>query len=217
MVRAYARLRIQGSLPQGEVWSINPSFIGNFDTSPPSTAALEDWAQNAADFLQTSTPTNLLGVLSSAATIDSVRAEAYGTDGRLENYAEAPLTASRAGTGTLNCPVITSLVCSLYTGIPGRSFRGRFYWPGLGLGLDADTGRIPITAAATLAGDFNTMLVGLQASAPSTPALVLGVYSKTRGSGTAVTQLRVGDIPDSWRGRRDAVQEAYALSAYTGV
>lgn len=214
MVRAYTRLRIGGSMPSGEVWSINPAFIGNFDETPPGHDGLQAWADDAMAFIKIGMPTSLRYALSSAASIDTVRAEYYDTTGRLADYAVSQDAAPLPGLDPLKLPVTTAIVCSLYTGIPGRSYRGRIYWPLLGFTLSPTTGRLDGGDQADLLAAFGGLLAGLEAAAPASPSLVLGVYSTTRGSGTAVSQLRVGDIPDSQRGRKSALVEAYSIAAF---
>lgn len=214
MAVPYTRVRIQGSLPGGEVWSVNPAFIGNFDTSPATHAQMQAWADAIATILQPGPPEPLAGWLSNRGSIDGVRAESYGPDGRLSDYAEAALSPAYTGSQSVSCPMTTAVVLSLYTGIPGRSYRGRLYWPAPGLELDTADGRIPaanVTGAALAAVD---MLSDIQDAAPATWNCVLGVWSKTRQSGTAVTSIRVGNVPDSQRGRKDALVEAYGSAPY---
>lgn len=215
-VRAYMRIRISGSLPAGEVWSVNPAFIGNFDETPPSHAFLETWAQAIGEYFEDLSTNLLLNLISSTGAITGVRAEYYDTTGRLADVAEYVLLTPKPGVGGALLPITSAVVCSLYTGIPGRSYRGRIYWPALGLSLDPDTARIRTSDITSLLTAFNDMLSTLQGVAPSSPAVVLGVYSKTMGTGTAISQLRVGNLPDQWRGRRDALTEAYGVVAFQG-
>jgi len=210
----YTRVRIQGSLPGGEVWSVNPAFIGNFDTSPATHAQMQTWATAIASSLESGPPEPLGGWLSNRGSIDGVRTEAYGEDGRLSDYAEAALTPQYTGSQSVACPMTTAVVLSLYSSIPGRSYRGRLYWPAPGLQLDTADGRIPaaqVTGAALAAVD---MLSAIQDAAPATWDCVLGVWSKVRQAGVAVTSIRVGNVPDSQRGRKDALIEAYGSAPY---
>lgn len=216
MAVPYVRLSIQGTLPGGEVWSVNPSFIGNFEVTPPSHVQLQTWATDSADFLMNLDVGNaLLALLSTAATIDTVRASAYGANGRLVDYAEAALEDSQTGTTPLTQTPTAACCISLYTEIPGRQYRGRLFWPALGVQLDGDTGRIPNTVVTAVATGAEAMLAGIEAASPGPWDAVLAVYSSTRGAGTAITQIRVGNVLDSQRGRKDALVEAYATVPYT--
>lgn len=215
MANVYLRAAIQGSSPGGEVWSVNPAFIGNFETNPPTQDWLESWATAIAALLPTGLGSYAAGALSSRFTIDRVRTELYGANGRLAAYSEAAPPTSAGGSGSLVHPVSTAVAVSLYTNIPGRRYRGRIYWPAAGLSLDSSTGRIAPSNTLGLAQDVAALLQDIEQAAPTGWEPVLGVYSRVLGAGVAVTQLRVGDVPDTQRRRRDALKETYATVPFS--
>lgn len=210
----YYRVAIQGNLPGGEVWSVNPAFIANF-SDPGSDAQMTTWAKAiAAAFADSPSllPQQLAQLLSGVANISNVRVSHY--DGaKVQFYADAPLSTPKAGTGTLSAPTTSAMVISLQTGAVGRSGRGRVFWPALNPPLDSSTGRFTRGALPQTLLDFQTMIVGIENAAPAGVNPVLALYSSVKGSAIAVEQLRIGDVVDSQRRRKDALKESYATLA----
>lgn len=214
MAEAYARLSIQGSLPGGEVWSVNPAFR----ESPGG--ALDDlyaqWATAvAAAFADSPSllPQQLSQLLTSSATIDNIRVSRYGTTGDLLWYHDAPLANKKAGTGTLSGPTTQALVFSLSAGLFARTGRGRLFWPALTYPVDTSSGRVTKGTLPQMLSDFRTMIVGIENAAPSGISPTLAVYSAKLGVAQPVNSLRVGDVMDSQRRRKDALKESYAQLA----
>jgi hypothetical protein len=208
-------ISIRGSLPQGEVWSVNPAFIGNFTTAVPSHAALQSVVTRLAGGAASIVTGALRDGLSSQGTVDSFRVSYYGTDGKLADYAEGVLASPLAGQNALQLPLTAAVALSLYSEIPGRRYRGRLFWPALGLSLDSTTGRIPQSLTTALATAARTMLVSLESALDPGWDAVPAIWSKTNGSGVEVSQVRVGDVPDSMRTRKDALTENYSSVAMT--
>lgn len=213
MAVPYTRISLQGTLPGGEVWSVNPAFIGNFDTTPPTTAELQTWANTIASSMSDIVSGPLRTALSARAPITNVRATLYGEDGRIRLYQDAPVTGF-AGINQMALPPTTAVALSLYSALSGRSNRGRLFWPALGLGVDEQTGRLPLATCQGLANAAVEMLSDIQDAAPATWETVLGVWSPTLERGIAVTQVKVGDVLDSQRRRKDALDEARAIAAF---
>lgn len=214
MADPYTRISLQGTLPSGEVWSINPAFIGNFDTSPPTTDDLQEWAEDVAALSVAATYIgNLKNLLSENTALTNVRAALYDDEGHLAAYADAPV-AGFTGTGEQTAPSTTAVALSLYSAVAGRSTRGRLFVPALAIPLDGDTGRIPIASCSLFAGEMASWMTAIQDSSPASWEAVLGVWSKKLGTGIQVTSIRCGDVPDSMRRRKDALDEARAIWAY---
>lgn len=209
----YTRLSIQGTLPGGEVWSVNPAFIGNFDTTPPTTATLQGWANDVAAGITDIVSGPLRTALSVRAPITNVRATLYGSDGRVALYQDAPVN-NVGGINQMQLPPTTAVALSLYSAISGRSNRGRIFWPALGLGVDETSGRLPLATCQGLANAASAMLADIQDAAPADWQCVLGVWSPTLLRGIAVTQIKVGDVLDSQRRRKDALEEARAIAPF---
>lgn len=201
-------VRINGSLPGGEVWSVNPRFIGNFGDEVTAYADLLAWAQIIAQFTGTTAlGTNLRSLQSTVAPITSVRTEYRDETGVLREVAEVVRDVPYAGTGSPNKVYQTAVVCSLRTGRPGRSYRGRIFWPCLSINLDGQTLRIAPTQAQAIANEMAAFLTGVGEAAPTESGVFPAVVSQTLGTAAAVTSVQVGNVVDIQRRRRDALQE----------
>lgn len=214
MAIEYMRVSLQGSLPGGEVWSVNPCFQGDFTDAGPTHASLQAWATAIAVGLGSIVPSDLKAILSTAASITGVRVNYYGADGKLADYATAQPTTPLSGTGTLSQPPTTAVALSLYTANQTRQGRGRIFWPALALNLNSSTGRLQAATTSGLAVAAASMLEQLVSNAPSALNADLIVHSITGGGSFPVTSIRVGDVPDSQRGRKSALLEAYAITAF---
>lgn len=218
----YVRLSIKGRLGSQEVWSVNPVI-------DPAGEVGFDFDQTNFDAfvasLRTVTiPTVLLEGLSTAGSITGFRAELRDTDAvGFIGAAETTLASPIVGTGTPTKTPQTAFVASLRTGSALASGRGRLYWPALGLTISATTLRLPSTAAGQAADGMSSYLTRIcaQAKATLTPVSLVqfgvSVYSPTKKLLTPVTNIRVGDVLDVQRRRRDAMPEAYSTSPFPGA
>lgn len=195
-------VRINGQMPSGEVWSINPRFVASGGGSVTSYTDLLTWATTVAGLNGGKVfPTDLLALLSASCSITSVRVDAVGSDGKLVQSAEYILGAVAQGTGTATKPLQTAWVVSLLTGRPGRSYRGRLYFPAWANPVMATDFRIPGAARITVVGAMKTWLNAVEASAPGVGNMSLA------DTWSFVTQLALGDVLDTQRRRRDAMLE----------
>lgn len=107
-----------------------------------------------------------------------------------------------------NAPMGTSYRVSLDNNTRNRRTKGGFFVPRTSLQVQHN-GRFrtaSVTAVAGAARDFMealNLITGIQ----------VGIWSRRDSSVTAVTRVRVGDVPDNISRRRDALDEAY--TAYT--
>lgn len=201
---------ISGTLPGGEVWSVGAHFVGAAGVpTAQSFAQLDAWAGRIAALNAGNVvPAGVRNIMSTAVAVTSVRCELLNGDASLAQAAERGTPDPRTGVGTPTKPLQTSLVASLFTGRPGRSYRGRMYWPALGLGLGATDGRVSNATCQAVATETAQFLrnVGAQAGFESEPGFLV-VCSQTLNVNTPVTEIRVGDVPDVQRRRRDALTE----------
>lgn len=206
------RVSIKGTMPSGEVWSVNPvykvltgSAIGSLELAAAATAI------NAL-----SVPSDLLLAMATSCAITGVQLEARTHEGVLESQAEGLRTVPLAGTGTVGLPFQSSIVCSLRTVGGGTHGRGRLYWPATGMTINPATLRITSTPHAAIVGAFKTYLTAVQTALDASvdETVGLAVWSRTTASSALVAQLRVGDVLDVQRRRRDAVPETYKDVSY---
>lgn len=210
---SYIRVSLQGTLPGGESWSVNPTFN--------ETTNVVDWdqseGQSAADAIGAlDVPTALNDARSGAAQYARARVERRTDAGLLLGAAEANWTGGGASSVTPRQTFQTSVVLSLRTPVPGASFRGRLYWPALGTQVDATTLRLSVptaqavaTAAATYLDGIASALKNALAASPSLIDYDLCVRSAKTGTRTRVTRVEVGNILDVQRRRRDKALEQY--------
>lgn len=218
----YVRMSLKGGLGPTEVWSVNfvldPEGEVGFDFDQ---ANFDAFTANVGAIV---IPTELKKAMSSAASLRSVRAELRDTDSDgFIGASEFTLATPQVGSSTAACPLQTSVVASLRSGSALASGRGRLYWPGLGLAISGGTMRLTATNTAALASDFSSYLTNIrnQAKSSLTPVSLvnfgLSIYSPTRRILTPVTSIRVGDVPDVQRRRRDAMAEQYSSKAFPFV
>ena len=120
--------------------------------------------------------------------------------------------SSYSGSGTITNPFQSALVATLQTGRPGRSYRGRMYLPFLTSAFNAgkiSTTSVTLGARAAAVAD---LLADTATAASSFPGLQPAVVSKAADAVTSVTSVRVGDIMDTQRRRRDSLVETFGSS-----
>lgn len=207
------RVSIQGSMPGGEVWSVNPCFATNGSGAVVPNSELQAIATGMAA-VPVPTALRLLNV--AGVTVDSIRVEARTIAGVLEQQVDAPITAPNFGQGSAKLPYQSSVVLSLRTLVPGGRGRGRLYWPATAPTLDESTLRITLPAIGDIATAAETYLSGMVTAAQvELPAASLIVWSRVASLTSPVVNILVGDIVDTQRRRRDAVAEAYASVPFT--
>lgn len=144
------------------------------------------------------------------------KAANIGPDGK---YTAEPGIAQMtpvAGTKTSSMPSFCSVAISWSTGKTlGKAVRGRIYLPNYG--MTRSTGS---TISSTTAGLFATWAVGvLQAfdtSLATDPATVFHPFVVSEsGVSNVITGLRVGNVIDTQRRRKDAVSEVYVSRTFT--
>nr|CRY97198.1 hypothetical protein [uncultured prokaryote] len=209
----HTSLTAAGSMPGGERWSCTLNF-GNFAGSvQPSAAGLQSFANLATDWWE-----DMVGsadsFMSNIVTLQ--RVDARNVNGGLTTAlaSAAPATPVTGGGGAsgASLPNQCSVVASLRTEEPGARGRGRIYLPTNKAVVDA-TGRLPAVSRTQLAAQVELLLNKLNNSAENVTdetgfrlCVVSGVGA---GGNFPVTTMRVGDVVDTQRRRRDALVEAY--------
>lgn len=211
----YFRCIINGTSPSpGEVWSVGTSWIGP-NTVMPFTDLLA-WAEGVGDAISALVGNTMIGLLSTAGAITEIRTEQRADEtGLLMQAAEATLDTAKAGSGTPNKNLQTSLCVSLITPQPGRSYRGRCYWPAWTYTPSTDL-HFTGSQMAGYASGFKALADLITAQSiivdPSYN-MVLAVRSRLLQELNPVVTLALGDVPDTQRRRRDAVTETYTTLA----
>lgn len=207
------RVSLQGTLPGGEVFSINPVY-NLADYEPTSAEALA--IATAIDAV--AVPAAVLQMVPSAVAWTGTRVEARDVTGALISVGEHTKTSSQTGTSVSVHPFQTSMVASLRSTTAGASGRGRLYFPAQGIPLTTSTLRVTTgNLDAALAGVV-VYLTNIEAAIQTvTVAAALSVWSRKNSALYLVNEIQMGDVPDVQRRRRDTVVENYSSDPYTGV
>jgi hypothetical protein len=218
--RQQIRLTAQGffgaAAPGSEIWSWGLKLSGATDFDATAALAELDMTELSdaiADFHQDATMT-----ISSSCKYVTLKAAAldingdYLTDAR--EFQGNGTTGFGGGVAGRN-PNQVALVVSLRTVTSiGVATRGRFYVPGIVPTLNAD-GRVVSATVLAFSVAADTMLSRINTETLSmTEACQLQLMSDV-GTSTprsrTVTELRVGDVLDTMRSRRNALTEAYQV------
>lgn len=214
---SYIRVMLRGTLPNGEVWSVNPAYN--------ETTNVATWDQvlgnNAAQAIALiEPPADLRSLASVAAPLASVRIERRSDGGALIGAAETPYIAGWSTSTQPTKTPQTACVISLRTATPGSSGRGRLYWPALGATINTTTLRFSLpgndVTAPAASSYLDAIETALKEELHATPSLIdlhLCVVSPTTGQRHDVDRIEVGNILDTQRRRRDRMIEArYSVS-----
>ena len=156
-------------------------------------------------------PTQLRACMSTAAALTTVRVEHRSGSGDLLTVGEHALLSPVVGTGTPVRPFQMSIVLGLRTNIPGRSGRGRMYWPALAIPINNVSLRVADTAITALLGALSTLFANVQGIlGTTTPAgtAFIAVRSDKYQTEYSVEYYEMGDILDVQRRRRDKAVES---------
>lgn len=205
----HLQLRVNGLIGTNQTWSVNPKFVvpGN-PPAVPTQAVMDAWATavaalNGGDVIPDYT------LLSVAASVTGVTASYINEDNQTVVVAERVLDTPAVGVGAPSFPGQCAVVTSLITNIPGRRTRGRLYWPFLALGIDSETLRLTPSDAQAIATVTGTWLHDVAAAFGSTGPLIPSVVSLAGGTSAPIVSVRVGDVVDTQRRRRDQLLENY--------
>ena len=205
------KVSITGTLPNNEVWSINPCFM--LTTDPEVTWDQLNTLATSINALSPGTVTK--NAWSTETRITGVKLEARRRDGTLQVQLEQTRGTAVVGTGTSAHPNQTSAVISLRSAFPGPSGRGRLYIPATGVLISAVTGRFGAGINSQLALEMKTYLSGIESAIqPVLGANDLVVWSRTGTAFHAVNRILCGDVPDTQRRRRDKAIETYYSTTY---
>lgn len=194
-------------------WSVAPNVL--------ATKVAQKWATNM---------TSQAGLFGAAVALRDV--SVYHLDATTEKTLDKGQfvlggATTWAGSGGACLPFEVAVAVSLYAYTPGTfvpnraSLRGRFYLPPIdasALGNGAQAGRLGPSSQSALAsalGNFANDIHHTSADQSGDNPLggedwwSLGVLSRKRGEFHRVTTLRVGDVPDVQKRRRNKLAEGY--------
>jgi len=207
------KVTIFGTSMQGtEEWSTGFHLGGqSADVEPPTEAGAAVIAAAWKTFWQTnavsvSSKWQFTGVKLATLDLDGT---AYGNE-QVYHYEATPAS----GAGVIHWPAQVALVATLLSDVPrGLASKGRMYLPGIASSL-TDAGKLSNTTVSAVAtnlkaffDDINTNFelpgVATIASRGSKPPLIGDPVTRT------VQSIRIGDVPDTQRRRRNQLVEVY--------
>jgi hypothetical protein len=208
------RVTISGTCFGGqEIWS-----TGFFLGSPTADAGTASQAQVDAIATRWGTFFTLAAnKFSNAYLTQQVKVALLNTDGTTDPanvvYHTYP-TALAGGSAASALPPQISLAASMTSALPrGMASKGRMYLPGYNAVVDA-TAHISSTDMGTIATAFQTFINGVNTDGTSSAKVILASFGRLlptviAGSSQLVTGVRIGNVFDTQRRRRDGLIEAY--------
>jgi len=149
---------------------------------------------------------------------EGVKLALFNTDGHTDldnvktSFYATPISGGEGG-GSL--PPQVSLSAQLASDVGrGLAAKGRMYLPGVRTPISSTTGKIGATEAGQIALTLKTFLDAVNGSIDAAGTVVLASKGRITGGGAApvnavVTKVRVGDVYDTQRRRRNGLTETY--------
>lgn len=210
-----ARVTLSGDCFGGaEIWSTG-FYMGfeDSDAGAPTEQGVADIANAWATYF--AAPTSYV---SNKYRFKMAKLQTMAVDGKAVADSAVyfqPATPIAGASSGQAMPPQTALVATLANSLPrGLATKGRMFLPGVNAGVD-DTGHllasVPEGISTNLQTFFNTIFQ--DADTPGNPILVsLGNSLQLRpGAARYVTQIRVGNVYDTQRRRRNALVESYTV------
>lgn len=200
------KMVINGTIAGGlEAWSCSLDFILDGGVTVDSQVGLQTWADLAAAALSAGEVSYPTITARMGAFVDAREVILYTYPATGPATRQASAAAAWSGSGTIRCPFPTSICVSKRTERAGRSGRGRMYWPALAASMNSDGTYVTGT---DLADEFAQLIVDLGNTDGVSTAIAV-VASLTLNEVSPITSVRVGNVLDSQRGRRDNLNEIY--------
>lgn len=204
--RSFLRHTLLFSLPGGEVASTSCHWdnSGGGIIGTPTDAA--DALQQKAVALWGGIKTGYTGEVKFLGS----RIATVAVDGKVVETLERAITPS-PGTGGGSClPTEVAVVASLKSATYSRSGRGRMYLPPPTTGVVTGQGRVDNNMLGSIVVAMDIYLTKMTIA---TSDYFSVVASKTQGMLRPVVEVKVGDVFDAQRRRRDALIEVYSTAA----
>lgn len=209
------RVTLSGTMFSGaEEWSTG-FFLGQegADAADGSdlgaTAILDAWRtyfENATSYFSSA-------YLTTQCKIAAINAD--GTTDLANVYYAYPATELNGSVSAIVLPPQCSLVVTLLSDRPrGKASKGRMYMPGLALQPAIGTGKLGSVQVGQIADNTKTFFDALAGSFDVPDQLILaakgtGVLPALTAQNDVVETIRVGDVVDTQRRRRNGLAESY--------
>lgn len=196
-----------------EEWSTG-LFLGN--TSADSETPTQEHAVLAAAAFR-SFFINVNTNISNAYSFTMAKVASIGTDGKTiedEVFYAPPIAAAVGANSTVKLPSQCSIALTLLSARPrGLAAKGRMYLPGTA-SLPTATGRLSSTDQGNLLAQADTFISNFTNQFVYPGVLILaakgtGPFPNLTAQNDTVTRIRVGDVIDTQRRRRNGLSEMY--------
>lgn len=210
-----AKVTLSGTMFGGqEIWSTG-FYLGheNADADPITPQGAADISAAWETFFS-----HINSGISNQFTYSMCKVSMLNNDGRTmgdQTVFHSPTSAVIGGAGNQTLPPQISLVATLANSMPrGLATKGRMFLPGVGIDVD-NTGHIPAFSIDNISTNLQAFFNSVynDADLPGNPVLASlgrGVL-QTEGAIRNVTQIRIGNVYDTQRRRRNALHEAYTI------
>lgn len=213
MASIHFRAVLEGTIGGGtDIWSMGFGVRGLTGDADSVLQTAVDDVYSAFDTLLWE-GTGFSGSISNTTTFDRARLFEYDAAGHVSrSFVSSIQTAVPGGSSNKSLPSEVAVCVSLVTPLAGASHRGRCYFPALTVNTVATNGLLASAVRDDLATRMQAVFNNLRHLAhPVLPT----VYSIKTDDDTEITALRVGNVFDSQRRRRNSIVEAYVNKALT--
>jgi len=214
------RVTLSGTMFNGnEIWSTG-FFLGHegADADPITEQGVADVGAAWSTFWTSAT--SLISNKYAFTTCKMVRVAQDGKTIADSAVYWSPSSAPVGGYGNPTLPPQIALVATLANSLPrGLATKGRMFLPGVASPVDS-TGHVNTTEQTQLATNLKTFFDSVynDADLPGNPVLAsLGRGPLLQGGAIRnVTQIRIGNVYDTQRRRRNALTETYVVKPVAG-
>jgi len=218
---AHYVLQFGGDLAPDEIWSNSIRLAAIGEVVQNLSPAQEVSVLPEIKTLLTTWMENSLSGWSVRSKLRYIKLNLVGTDGTYvsetsSNSAFYDVPPYVDGTGNSPFPNSTAMVVSWATAaVRGRASKGRIFVPSPSLSVIPETGRWALASIQQAGAAAAAFLEGLRANATLASINAVPVVGSKLGTGLfrEITAVRVGDVPDTMRSRRNAQQESYYFRA----
>lgn len=212
------RFNITGALPGGEliVHTLH-GFQGPSGGDPGNFVAATDRVALGWDRMftlaRTDSKRKLGAFLGGQTNYSGVMGYRLDAAGRATGQFFSPLNPLTAKGSELNAlPNAVAMAVSFGTSLAGRSGKGRLYLGGIDRQTLDQSGRFLPAVTDEVALNFRDFIqfCNNDDGTPGGASVGLGVLSRVQSTLTEIGRVRVGDVPDVQRRRRNGLREVYA-------
>lgn len=215
----HVRVTIFGTHVDGnEEWSTN-FHIGATDSGSGNFDVAQEWVDALLPLWQTFFTSSSTAIINVCKTVGIKAGVVRASDGKfaLDTIKTATYATPVAGTSTSPIfPPQVALVAQLRASGVGLGTKGRMYLPGPAHSLQGN-GKISGANATSVANNLRTFLDAAE-TAVNSPGYIINVSKGRPGVpftapiNKRVTEVRVGDVYDTQRRRRNGLTESYSTA-----